>query len=143
MLFNEMLQIPFDEFSFRFYEFEQAAEYTEILISKNKNIAFLAVSVGYSLIPTRGRCTVHRRPQPTIGLIPSTETQKQMYSSDQVGMAHVRLVRAPSYTETTCSKVPAQSPVTCVAWPSEVWLVDWMNMGWVMSWPAGMVTCWI
>lgn len=36
-----------------------------------------------------------------------------------------------------------QSPVTWGVWPSEGWLADWMNMGWVRSWPAGMVTCWI
>lgn len=37
----------------------------------------------------------------------------------------------------------AQSVVTCVTCASAVWLVDWMNMGWVSSWPAGIVTCWI
>jgi len=78
---------------FWFYGSEQAAEYTEILISKNKNIAFLSVSVGYSLIPIRGRCRVHRTQQPTIGLIPSTDTRKQMCSSDQAGPANVKPVR--------------------------------------------------
>lgn len=77
---------------------------------------------------------MHRRLQPTIGLISSTDTQKLMYSTERDGKRRGICGNVP---------VPAQSPVTCVAWPSEVWLVDWMNMGWVMSWPAGMVTCWI
>lgn len=42
-------------------------------------------------------------------------------------------------------KVPAsaQSVLTCVTCASAVWLVDWMNIGWVSSCPAGIVTCWI
>lgn len=37
----------------------------------------------------------------------------------------------------------AQSVLTCVTCASAVWLVDWMNIGWVSSCPAGIVTCWI
>lgn len=42
-------------------------------------------------------------------------------------------------------KVPAgaQSVLTCVTWASAVWLVDWMNIVWVSSCPAGIVTGWI
>lgn len=42
-------------------------------------------------------------------------------------------------------KVPggAHSVLTCVTCASAVWLVDWMNIGWVSSCPAGIVTCWI
>lgn len=36
-----------------------------------------------------------------------------------------------------------QSVLTCVTCASAVWLVDWMNIGWVSSCPAGIVTCWI
>lgn len=35
----------------------------------------------------------------------------------------------------------AQSVLTCVTCASAVWLVDWMNIGWVSSCPAGIVTC--
>lgn len=34
-----------------------------------------------------------------------------------------------------------QSVLTCVTCASVVWLVDWMNIGWVSSCPAGIVTC--
>lgn len=37
----------------------------------------------------------------------------------------------------------AQSVLTCVTWASAVWLVDWMNIVWVSSCPAGIVTGWI
>lgn len=35
----------------------------------------------------------------------------------------------------------AHSVLTCVTCVSVVWLVDWMNIGWVSSCPAGIVTC--
>lgn len=35
----------------------------------------------------------------------------------------------------------AQSVLTCVTCASAVWLVDWINIGWVSSCPAGIVTC--
>lgn len=119
---------------FQFHGSEQAAEYTEILISKNKNknIAFLSVSVGYSLIPTRGRCTVHRRLQPTIGLIPSTDTQKQMYSSDRVGMAHVKLGRVRFRAERRLATTSPFSPLS-LAWLGRLrfgWWTEWTWAGW-------------
>lgn len=42
-----------------------------------------------------------------------------------------------------CVPVPgrAQSVLTCVTCASVVWLVDWINIGWVSSCPAGIVTC--
>lgn len=100
--------------------------------NKNKNIAFLSVSVGYSLIPTRGRCIVHQRLQPSIGLISSTDTQKQMYSSDQVGMANVELVRVHFHTERRLATTSPFSPLSLV-WLGRLrfgWWTEWTWAGW-------------
>lgn len=68
------------------------------------------------------------------------------------GVVGIPLVELVSSSVVTAQSVPGrqrgseahQSALTCVlTWPSAVWLVDWMNIGWVSSWPAGIVTCWI
>lgn len=57
---------------------------------------------------------MHQRLQPSIGLISSTDTQKQMYSSDQVGMANVELVRVHFHAERRLATTSPFSPLSLV-----------------------------
>lgn len=123
----EMLQIPLDGFSLGF---GKAAGYTKVGLKNKKYCILGRVCWIFWIFPYPAERGGDGRAYCRLSLrcVPQPRWVWQRCWGLDLGTGH---------------HVPAQSPVTCVAWASELWLADWMNMGWVMSWPAGIVTCWI